>query len=391
MIVAIDCTTLKGRLSGVGYYTARLVDEIVRQIAENSTNSRVVLLSNRVIDRVVPQGASVYTGFRFPLRSVWMQFLLPLVLRRVRPNLTHFTNYLAPAWMSEPYVVSVHDMSLTRVPEHHTLRKRFLTATLAPRVAERARLVLAPSHATRRDIIEDLQIPEGRVWMVPYAAGEEFKPTTERPQSLPRSVTSYVLYVGTIEPRKNLVRALDAFALVARQYPDVSFVLAGQRGWKCEEIYSRAASSDLRDRVVILDYVSESDLPRLYSHATACFYPSLFEGFGFPVLEAMACGTPVITSDTTSLAEIGEDAALLVDPLNVAAMASAVSKVLQDSGLRADLRARGFARAGSYSWVHTAKETLRAYEAAAGITHVRSESGGGHFRPGAARDGQEGH
>jgi glycosyltransferase involved in cell wall biosynthesis len=361
MIVAIDVTTLRGRISGVGYYTARIVEHLAQSVGGEV--SELLLLSNGPVERALPASARVVSGLRFPIRSVWMQFLLPLLLRRIRPDIVHYTNYLAPAVPIGPYVVSVHDMSLTRTPEHHTLRKRLLTASLVPRIARGARLVLTPSRATRLNVIEDLQLPEDRVLSIPYAAAEIFRPVGERPSD-PRLARPYFLFVGTIEPRKNLVRLIDAFAAFAGQVPGINLVLAGQRGWKCEEIYSRAAGGDVADRTIILDYVSEASLPSLYSHALACVYPSLFEGFGFPVVEAMACGTPVLTSNTTSLAEIGEGAAVLVDPLDESAICGGLRDLATRPDLREELRKKGRARAGSYSWAETGRRTLDAYRKA---------------------------
>ena len=361
MIVAIDVTTLRGHISGVGYYTARIVEHLARSVG--SDVSELFLLSNGPVNRTLPSSARLITGFRFPIRSVWMQFLLPILLRRLRPDVVHYTNYLAPAVLAGAYVVSVHDMSLARTPEYHTLKKRLLTASLVPRVARRARLVLTPSEATSRDVVTDLGIPEDRVIAIPYAAAEIFQPV-KAPPEFPGLDRPYFLFVGTIEPRKNLVRLIDAFAAFARETPDVNLVLAGQRGWKCEEIYARAARPDVAARTIILDYVREDSLPSLYSHALACVYPSLFEGFGFPVVEAMACGAPVLTSNTTSCAEIGQGAALLVDPLDVNAISTGLRSLARSGELREDLRARGLIRAASFSWAETGRRTLSAYRRA---------------------------
>ena len=257
-------------------------------------------------------------------------------------------------------------MSLTRTPEHHTLKKRVLTASLAPRVARRARLVLTPSRATSQDVMNDLLIPKERVLTIPYAAAEMFQPTAERPKHRGTN-RPYFLFVGTIEPRKNLMRLIDAFAAFARDIPDVHLVLAGQRGWKCDEIYARAARPDVKDRTFILDYVDEASLPSLYSHALACVYPSLFEGFGFPVVEAMACGTPVLTSNTTSLGEIGEGAALLVDPLDTGSITSGLLRLGTSERVREELREKGLKRAASFSWRETGRRTLAAYRKALGL------------------------
>ena len=361
MIVAIDVTTLRGHISGVGYYTARIVEHLAQSVGEDV--SELLLLSNGPVGRALPASARLVCGLRFPIRSAWMQLLLPLLLRKLRPDIVHYTNYLAPAVPTCPYVVSIHDMSLTRTPEHHTLKKRLLTASLVPRVARGARMVLTPSLATRRDVIEDLGIPEDRVGAIPYADAEMFRPAAEPPTG-DRMNEPYFLFVGTIEPRKNLVRLIDAFAAFARDVTGINLVLAGQRGWKCEEIYARAARPDVASRTIILDYVREDSLPSLYSHALACVYPSLFEGFGFPVVEAMACGTPVLTSSTTSLGEIGEGAALLVDPLDVGDIAGGLHALARDPEMRKGLRAKGRVRAASFSWAETGRKTLSAYRRA---------------------------
>jgi glycosyltransferase involved in cell wall biosynthesis len=361
MIVAIDVTTLRGRISGVGYYTARIVEHLAQSVGEDV--SELWLLSNGPVERALPASARLVSGFRFPIRSAWMQFLLPLLLRKLRPDIVHYTNYLAPAFPTGAYVVSIHDMSLTRTPEHHTLKKRLLTASLVPRVARGARLALTPSLATRRDVIEDLHLPEDRVVSIPYAAAEMFRPVTGPPAAKGLD-KPYFLFVGTIEPRKNLVRLIDAFGAFARDVPAVNLVLAGQRGWKCQEIYARAARPDVAGRILILDYVSEDSLPSLYSHALACVYPSLFEGFGFPVVEAMACGAPVLTSNTTSLGEIGEGAALLIDPLDQTAIEGGLRELVRNQQLREDLRAKGFVRAASFSWAETGRKTVAAYRRA---------------------------
>lgn len=361
MIVAIDVTTLRGHISGVGYYTARIVEHLARSVGKEV--SELLLLSNGPVERSLPGAARLVQDLRFPIRSVWMQFLLPLLLRKLRPDLVHYTNYLAPAVSSGAYVVSIHDMSLTRTPQHHTLKKRLLTASLVPKVARGARLVLTPSHATTRDVVEDIGLPEDRVVSIPYAAAEMFRPVTERPSHAGLDAP-YFLFVGTIEPRKNLVRLIDAFSAFAREVPGVNLVLAGQRGWKCEDIYARAAQPDVAHRTLILDYVNEASLPSLYSHALACVYPSLFEGFGFPVVEAMACGTPVLTSNTTSLGEIGKGAALLVDPLDPTAISAGLRALARSRELREDLREKGLARAAAFSWEETGRRTLSAYRQA---------------------------
>jgi glycosyltransferase involved in cell wall biosynthesis len=294
-----------------------------------------------------------------------MQLVLPWILRRVRPDLVHFTNYLAPLACPVPYVVSVHDMSLSLLPQYHTVKKRLLTSTLVPSVARAARMVLAPSESTCRDIVRLLALDPARVRVVPYAPGPAFAPQTPDAQRLARVygvAEPYFVYVGTLEPRKNLARALRAFATLAAALPDHRFVLAGQPGWHCDDVLAEVQAA--AGRVMLLGYVPEEDLPLLYSHAVAMVYPSVYEGFGLPVVEAMACGTPVITSRSSSLEEIAKDAAALVDPLDERSIAEAMHAVATDPALRASLRTRGLARAATFTWARTARETAEVYREA---------------------------
>jgi glycosyltransferase involved in cell wall biosynthesis len=364
MLIGFDATTLVGHISGVGYYTARLLESFTNGVGGGAID-RLVVLSNREVRVPSHDGRIVvYERHRFPVRSVWMQFFLPVILRELRPDVVHFTNYLAPLMPGVPYVVSFHDMSLSLVPECHTLKKRLLTSSLIPAVARAARLILCPSESTRRDVQRLLRVDPARLRVIPYAPAPTFHPVTEGPQVLERYGVQppYFLYVGTLEPRKNLARALRAFARTASSLPDHRFVLVGQKGWKYEEVLREAARPELAGRVVFLGYIPEQDIPALYTHATAFVYPSLYEGFGLPVVDAMACGAPVITSRTSSLGEIAEGAAVLVDPLDEQGLADALHALATDAALRGDLRARGLARAATFSWERTARETLVAYQ-----------------------------
>jgi glycosyltransferase involved in cell wall biosynthesis len=366
MIVGFDATTLVGRISGVGYYTARLMETLANGAGEGVVE-RLVVLSNRDVSVPPSDRLLIHRDGRFRVRSVWMQLVLPRILRRLRPDIVHYTNYLAPVAAEVPYVVSIHDMSLSLLPSCHTLKKRLLTSSLVPIVARGARLILVPSESTRRDVVRLLRVDPGRVRVIPYAAAPVFRPADEGPERLEAAYgirPPYFLYVGTLEPRKNLVRALRAFARVAPSLPDHRLVVVGQRGWKFADVLAEAGRPDLQGRVVLPGYVPEEDLPVLYTHARAFIYPSLYEGFGLPVVEAMACGTPVLTSSTSSLVEIGEGAALLVDPHDEGAIAEGLEALARDGALHQRLSTAGRARALTFSWERTGRETVAAYREA---------------------------
>ena len=174
----------------------------------------------------------------------------------------------------------------------------------------------------------------------------------------------YILYVGMLEPRKNVDRLVEAFGTVADQLSGIDLVIAGRRGWMYEEIFARVEALGLRDRVRFTGYVVSHDLPALYGGARLFAYPSKYEGFGLPVLEAMSCGAPVVTTNVSSMPEVAGDAAILVAPDDVAGLAAALLRVSGDHALRDDLRCRGLARAKTFSWERCARETIAVYEAA---------------------------
>jgi glycosyltransferase involved in cell wall biosynthesis len=361
VIVGYDATTVAGQLSGVGYYTSRLLESLANG-AGSGVVDRLVVLSNREMSLTPGPRLSLYEGGRFPVRSVWMQLFLPGILRRLRPDVVHYTNYLAPVRATVPYLVSIHDMSVSLMPQFHTLKKRLLTSRLVPVVARGASLVLTPSENTRRDVVRLLRIDPARVRVIPYAPAPGFRPSPDPARLKAMGLREpYFLYVGTLEPRKNLLRALRAFARVAADLPDHRFVIVGQRGWKYDDVVNEASRPDLRGRVELKGYVAEEDLPILYSHAAAFVYPSLYEGFGLPVVEAMACGAPVLTSRSSSLTEIAEGAALLADPYDEAALAEGLRALATDQALAADLRARGLRHAAAFTWERTGRETAQAY------------------------------
>jgi glycosyltransferase involved in cell wall biosynthesis len=361
MIAGFDGSSLTQGLSGVGYYTARLLSGLAERLGRSGLRELVVL-SNRPVPVPDTPGVRVHEGGRLPVRAAWMELCVPRALREARADIAHFTNYTAPLRLDLPYLVTVHDMSLALLPWCYTWKMRLIVPRVLPRVARRARLVLAPSASTRDDVVRLLGIDPGRVRVIPHAAPRGFDPPGARPDS---REPPYFLFVGNLEPRKNLARALRAFARVAPALPDHRFVIAGAPGWKYEDVLREAARPDLAPRVELRGYVAEDQLPSLYRNAVAFVYPSLYEGFGMPVIEAMACGTPVLTSNVAALPELAEGAAVLVDPLDEEAIAGALHALATDPALRQRLREAGPARASQYSWERTCDLTLDAYREAA--------------------------
>jgi glycosyltransferase involved in cell wall biosynthesis len=282
------------------------------------------------------------------------------LLSRPRPDVLFVPAHVLPAVHPLPTVVTVHDLGYRHFPDAHPRLQR-LTLDWSTRYSARfATRLLADSEATRRDLAQLYRVPPEKVTVVYPGLDETLSRIDAGPvrakYGLPEG---YFLHVGTLQPRKNLIRLIDAAAAV----PEARLVLAGRPGWLSAPILARAREQG--DRVRLLDHVPDEDLAGLYSGARALVFPSFYEGFGFPVLEAMACGTPVICADTSSLPEVAGDAALLVNPLDTAAMVSAMARVQADPALAAALRAKGYAQARRFSWAAAARAALGVLRAAA--------------------------
>ncbi len=275
----------------------------------------------------------------------------------------HFPPFLSPAGYAK--VMTIADLTPVLL-KTHKLRNRLTHRFLMPLLARRADHVITLSEHTRRDVLRLLRLRPEKVTAVLLAAEDSFRPAP--PDDVCALRTRYdlggrfLLHVGTIEPRKNIPRLVSAFAAVAREIEDVDLVLAGPSGWGNQDLAALARERGLEGRVRFLGRVPEDDLPGLYSAATAFVYPSLYEGFGLPPLEAMGCGCPVVTSNVSSLPEVVGNAALLVDPSSEQDIASALRAVLDDDCLRGSLRARGLERAKLFSWRRCAEETMEVYK-----------------------------
>ncbi len=281
-------------------------------------------------------------------------------------DLLHGLAFAAPLAARCPTIVTVHDLSFLRFPEaFHRANRAYLTL-FTQLSTRRATRVIAVSESTRRDVIALCGVPGERVITIPNGVDEAFHPADaaeieefRRNRRLPER---FILYLGTLEPRKNLETLIDAYAgLRAADKAVPKLVIAGGKGWFFETIFARVAELGLRDEVLFPGYVPGTELPWWYRAAELFAYPSRFEGFGLPVLEAMACGTPVVTTTSSSLPEVAGDAALLVDPDDTTALTAALGRLLTDSQLRTDLRTAGLRQAARFSWMRTAAQTAQVY------------------------------
>ncbi|HLF28108.1 MAG TPA: glycosyltransferase family 1 protein [Anaerolineae bacterium] len=363
-LIGFDTTPLEGRHhSGVGQYTRQLLAALVAR----GDRWRYALLAGRPLNGRLPPGTLGQIGTRLPNRTLWMQLALPRTLAQLQPELCHFTNSIAPLVLPCPFVVTLHDMSLFLCTDTQPAKSLLAVRTILPRIARQASAIITVSHSARQDILQVLHAPPEKVHVVYEAAAPEFHVIQDTPE-LDRVQRKYglhdpfILCVGTIQPRKNLGRLVEAFAQVRRQGRREQLVLAGQFGWKYAGLLQQIEELGVSDAVRLTGYVPDADLPALYNLARVVAFPSLYEGFGLPVIEGMACGVPVITSNRSSMAELGSGAALLVDSMQPEALADGLSRLLSDATLRAELREAGLARAAEFSWARAAEETAKVYE-----------------------------
>ena len=365
MRIAFDGTTLRPGRTGVGYYT----EHLLHHLAAQAPDDEFVVVSNRPVDTTQPLLPSVQiasSSWRVP-RMVWMQTLAPRMLRRRQVDLVHFTNGMVPVASGVPTVVTIHDMSLTLYPRYHPPRRVLLNRPLVDLAARRADAIITVSQSAKRDIVRLYGLSPERVHVVHEAAAPSFRPvhdSTERDRVRRRYglADRFILYVGTIEPRKNLPNLIEGFSR-RRKTGDLphQLVCAGPYGWLSRDIEDRIERLQVEDAVRFTGYVPFEDLPALYSLAEMFVFPSLYEGFGLPVIEAMACGTPVITGQVAALSEVAGGAVEHVDRLDAESLGEAMASLARSRERRENFSALGLRRAHSFSWERAARETLDVY------------------------------
>jgi glycosyltransferase involved in cell wall biosynthesis len=303
------------------------------------------------------------------IRVLWEQFLLPVRLTRLGIELLHSLAFVQPVAMSGTSVVTVYDLSFVLFPQGLPPWRRLYLKWGTARSARSADRVIAISDSTKQDLVELLNVLEAKVDVVPCGVDDDFKPL-ERPELLEQLRTRrglpqhMLLFVGTLEPRKNLITLLRSYNLLRDRIQAPSLVIAGPSGWGHEDVFTAVRDLGLEDSVMFPGYVPRDELPLWYNAADLFVYPSLYEGFGLPALEAMSCGTPVVASNVSSLPEVVGDAGILVEPTDPEALADALHKVLIDRPLREDLRSKGLQRAETFTWSRAAAETVAVYDRA---------------------------
>lgn len=355
MRIAIDIREISSHRAGKGRYVAELVKALQEIDAENEYILYGGVSTKYYVD--CPRWRTCVLPVRGPL---W-HLAVARRLKRDQIDLYLATvSHTIPCIASVPCVMIVYDLAATMIPEGRLpFKVRMLERLLLKRAARRSAHVAAISNSTRNDLNRVCGIPLEKISVVGAGVGAAYQPTDRRVEGLPRD---FLLFVGTIEPRKNVARLIRAYSLLdAALRKAFPLVLVGKKGWHCEEVDQALRECKASDTIRFMKYVEETDLPAIYSQATSLVYPSLYEGFGLPPLEAMACGTPVITSSTSSLPEVVGDAAIMVDPRDVEGLSRAINNVLSNQRLRDDLRQRGLERAKLFSWTEVARRMLQVF------------------------------
>jgi glycosyltransferase involved in cell wall biosynthesis len=374
MKIAIDISMAFGQSAGVGTYTRGLIDGLATVAPENEYVLFSYLEMPESFRLDFPQQANISWRHAKPSRGHWAQQWyeaeLPPKEALGDVEILHSPFFNAPQEHPGGLVVTIHDISFLLYPHFHTEANRLHCLNGTLKAALYADRIIAISHQTKQDLIDYFSVPEDRIRVVYEAPRHCYYP--ERNRNILQSTLhrlgiyhNFVLSVSSLEPRKNLKTLLEAYATYRKHHSGQELlVIAGARGWLNEEITQLVSELGVEGQVKFLGYVQESDLRVLYSTAKLFVYPSLYEGFGLPPLEAMACGAPVISSNTSALPEVVGDAALLIDPHKSDELCQAMWTVLCDEALRLRMRQQGLQRARLFSWERVAQETLAVYREA---------------------------
>lgn len=368
MRIGVDARLMYHQPAGISRYTWHLL----HAMADLDTSDEFIIFQHRNHRQPLIEQANFRRATLFaPAHGRLEQYMLPAELLRFPLDLIHSTDFIPPLHAKIPAVITVHDLAFLHWPH-------FLTASSAAyygqidRAVHHARHIIVPSESTKHDLVSQLGAPDAKVSVIYEAADPRFRPL---PVDETRAAVtakfgipeSYVFFVSTIEPRKNVNGLLEAFRILIDRYnvQDTGLVLAGSKGWLYEETMDLVDRLNLRERTFFLGRVSDEDLHHLYVGARCHIHPALYEGFGLPPLEAMACGTPTIVSNTGSLPEVVNDAALLVSPRDHEEIAVALHRLLTDDKLHAELSRKGLQQATFFSWERAAQQTLDVYRTVA--------------------------
>jgi glycosyltransferase involved in cell wall biosynthesis len=353
--------------SGVGTYIQNLLtifdrsnEDILIYSLINSSDPEILNKNSKVRITKTNHHISIY--------SLREQIILPYYCKKLKPDLVHYPNFNLSFYSPSPFVVTIHDLIYYLYPEACPNKLGHLYAkTMLRRAARKSKLVITDSFFSKNDIVKHLGIPEEKVCVVYIGVNQKYHPI-ENPKRFLRKYNlpeNYILYVGNHEVRKNIVGLLRAYS-ISKCRNDYFLVIGGKKDPRRGEIYEAIKKLSLENRVIFTDYILEEDLPAIYTAAKLFVFPSFYEGFGLPPLEAMACGTPVVCSNATSLPESVGKAAITVEPSDISGLARAMDEVLSNQVLQKELIREGIEQAKKFSWENTAKKTIEVYRKALG-------------------------
>lgn len=374
MLIGIDGIPLRDIKTGVGHYTF----ELAKSLALASPTDQLEIISpfsffqlnqsEHGREKLPPNLRFTHVEVNLLERN-WWTVGLPRYIKRRSLTLFHGTNFDIPLWKRCPTILTVHDLSVYLYPETHEARHVRRSRRRLPLMARIATKIITHSESVRHEVVEHLHVAREKVVPIPAAARSIFRPlppeqTVETRKRLGVE-DEFLLFVGTIEPRKNLLILLSAYRELLRATESCpQLVIVGKKGWLTDELFTRLRELEIEERVNLTGYLSDDDLCALYSSCRIFIYPSIYEGFGLPPLEAMACGAPVITTSIPSIMEVAEGAACLVAPASVDDLAQSIISLLRDEKERQRLSSNGLKRAREFSWDRTAQLMLGVYREA---------------------------
>jgi glycosyltransferase involved in cell wall biosynthesis len=374
MHIGIDAHAIGAQQGGNETYIRNLIKSLAEVDGENRYT---IYLANARAAALWRDGfANQFKNFTIrllppPTPLVRVPVFLAYELLKRPVDVLH-VQYTAPPFCRVPVIVTIHDLAFEHLPETFTRRGSFQLKLTVRRTAKKAARIATVSEFSRQDLIRTYHLPPEKVTVTYNGIESHFTPQPKSPGESAEIrqrfgiARDFLLAVGSLQPRKNLVRLIRAYAKLRNENENFTrqLVVVGRKLWLTDEIFAEVKKQRWADDVILTGYVADEDLPALYRSASAFVYPSLFEGFGLPPLEAMACGAPVVTSDTSSLPEVTGDAALLIDPRDEQSLVNALIEVVNNQPLRARLREKGIAQAGKFTWREAAEKTLRLYREA---------------------------
>jgi glycosyltransferase involved in cell wall biosynthesis len=368
MKIGIDARSMFGTPTGVGRYLSNLLTHLSHLDKENEY---WLYTDHPRVHSIIQHDNFHQKHLTIPFAQnyfTWSHFRLPPELFLHPIDLFHFPFYTMPVIRNYKSIVTIHDITYEIHPEWYSWKGLLAMRFFSRYAARHADTILTDSHNTKQDILRYYGVPENKVVVIYLGVEERFK-KIEKCSVLDQIRVQYritsqyvILYVGSIHTRRNIEQLIRAFQMLCRKISDIQLVVVGKQEYPYLDIQALVDQLALHNRVILPGYVQDADLPLLYNLADLFVYPSSYEGFGLPPLEAMACGTPVIVSNNSSLPEVTGDAAILIDPLNIKDMTDTMYQVLNNEKLRHSMAEKGITQARKFSWEQTAKETLAVYQ-----------------------------